>query len=92
MTSGWPLIQRLVDGEWRVEVFETGVLQVFLAKDGFFYWYAPVDAEREILDADATIGFGMVEVVALILEDGSFGEYGKAMGKASGDEELKSDD
>ena len=44
---------------------------------------------REILDADAAIGFRMVEVVALILEDSSFGENGKAMGKASGDEELR---
>lgn len=64
------------------------MLQVFLAENGFFYWYEPVDAEREILDADAGIGLRMVEVVALILEDSSFGENGKAMGKASGDEEL----
>ena len=64
------------------------MLQILLAEYGFLNRYAPVDAKRLILDIDAAIGLGMIELVALVLEDGSFGENGKAMGKTTRDEEL----
>ena len=68
------------------------MLQVFLAKYGFLNRDAPVNAKRLILDIDAAISLGMIELIALVLEDGSFGENSEAMGKATRDEELKSDD
>ena len=53
-----------------------------------FRWYLPIDTEGIIEDADATIGFRMIEVITLVLEDGSLGEDGEAMGKALRNEEL----
>ena len=64
------------------------MLQVFLAKYGFLNRDAPVNAKRLILDIDAAISLGMIELIALVLEDGSFGENGEAMSKATRDEEL----
>ena len=64
------------------------MLQVFLAEYRLFYWYAPINAKRLILDIDAAISLRMIELVALVLEDGGFGENGEAMGKATRDEEL----
>jgi hypothetical protein len=51
-------------------------------------WDLPINTEGIIEDADATIGFRMIEVVTLVLEDGSLGEDGEAMGKALRNEEL----
>ena len=42
----------------------------------------------DITDIDAAIGLWVIELIALVLEDGGFGENGKAMGKATRDEEL----
>ena len=52
-------------------------------------WNLPIYAKAVVQDADTTIGFWVIEVITLILEDGSLGEDGKAVGKALRDEELK---
>lgn len=57
------------------------MLQVFLAEYCFLHRYAPVDAKGFILDVYASIGFRVIELVALVLEDGSLGENSEAMGK-----------
>ena len=59
------------------------MLQILFAEYRLLYWYAPINAKRLVLDIDAAIGLGMIELIALVLEDGSFGENGKAMGKAT---------
>ena len=68
------------------------MLQVFLAKNRLLHRYAPVNAKRLVLDIDAAIGLGMIELVALVLEDGGFGENGEAVSKATRYEELTTDD
>ena len=69
-------------------MFQVCVLQVFLAKNRLFHRYAPVNTQGFVLDVDAAISLRMIELVALVLEDGGFGEHGKAMSKATRDEEL----
>ena len=64
------------------------MLQVFLTEYRLLYRYMPIYAKRFVLDVDAAIGFGMIELVALVLEYGGFGENGEAMCKATRDEEL----
>ena len=51
-------------------------------------WNLPIYAKAVVQDADTTIGFWVIEVITLILEDGSLGEDGKAVGKSLRDEEL----
>ena len=46
------------------------MLQVFLAEYRLLHWYAPINAKTFILDVDAAICLGMIELVALVLEDG----------------------
>ena len=65
------------------------MLQVLFAEYRLLHRYAPVNAKRLVLDIDAAIGLRMIELIALVLEDGSFGEDGKAMCKASRNKELK---
>ena len=67
------------------------MLQIFLAEYRLFYRYAPVNAKTFILDVDAAISFRVIELVALVLEDGGLWKYGKAMGEASWNEELEAD-
>ena len=57
-----------------------------------FCWDFPIDTEGIIEDADTTIGFRMIEVITLVLEDGGLGEDGEAVGKTLRDKELKTDD
>lgn len=64
------------------------MLRIFLGEIGMFCRNLPINAEGIIEDADATIGFRMIEVITLVLEDGSLGENGETMGKALRDEEL----
>ncbi len=64
------------------------MLCIFLRKNCFCRIDFPVDAEGFVLDGDATVGFGVVVVVAFLLEDGDVAEDGEAVGKASWDEEL----
>ena len=64
------------------------MLQVFFTEYRLLYWYAPVNAKAFILDVDAAIGLGMIELVALVLEDGGLGENGEAMSESSWDKKL----
>ena len=61
---------------------------VFVGKDCLFEGYSPINAERWIHDGDASVSFGMVVVVALVLEHSRIAEDCKAMGEASWNEEL----
>ena len=62
--------------------------KVFFREQSLRLRYAPVYAQRIIEDADAGIGFGMIEGIAFILEDCRFAQYGKTMCKATRYEEL----
>lgn len=53
-----------------------------------FRWDFPIDTKGIIEDADTTIGFRMLEIITLVLEDGGLGEDGEAVGKALRDKEL----
>ena len=48
------------------------MLQVLLAEYRLLHRYAPINTQRFVLDVDAAIGLGMIELVALVLEDGGF--------------------
>lgn len=72
----------------RVEVGEHDVTEVLVRQHSLGGVDYPVDAERRVLNGDATVGFGMVVVVTLVLEHGDVGKHGKAVGKAARDEEL----
>ena len=67
------------------------MLQVLLTEYRLLHRYAPINAKRLVLDVDAAVSLWMIELVALVLEDGGFGEHGKAMSKTTRDEELKTD-
>ena len=67
------------------------MLQVFLAKNRLLYRYVPINAKRLILDIDAAISLGMIELIAFVLEYSGFGENGEAVSKATRDEELETD-
>ena len=68
------------------------MLRIFLREIGMLSRDFPIDTEGIIEDADTTIGFRMIEVITLVLEDGGRGEDGEAVGKTTRDEELKTDD
>ena len=51
-------------------------------------WDLPIDTEGVVEDADASIGFWMIEVITLVLEDGGLGEDGEAVSKTLRNEEL----
>ena len=51
-------------------------------------WYLPINSKAIIKDRDASIGFWMIEVITLILEDSCFRENGETMSKALWNEEL----
>ena len=51
-------------------------------------WDLPIDTEGVVEDADASIGFWMIEVITLVLEDGGLGEDGEAVSKTLRDKEL----
>ena len=67
------------------------MLQVFLAENCFLNRYAPVNAKGFVLDIDSAISLRVIELIAFVLEDGDFGENGKAVCKSTRDEELKTD-
>ena len=64
------------------------MLQILLAEYRLLHRYAPINAKRLVLDIDAAIGLRMIELVALVLEDGGLGENGKTMSKATRDKKL----
>ena len=53
-----------------------------------FGWDFPINTEAIIKDRDTSIGFQMIEVITLVLEDGGLGENCETMGKALRNEEL----
>ena len=53
-----------------------------------FCWDFPIDTEGIIEDTDATICLWMIEVITLVLEDGSLRKDCETMGKALWNEEL----
>lgn len=53
-----------------------------------FCWDLPINTEGIVENADATIGFWVIKVITLVLEDGGLGEDGEAVGKALRNEEL----
>ena len=75
--------------EWAVKVFEEGVFCVFFGEDGFGGVDSPVNAEGVVENGDASVGFGVVELVAFVLEYGYVAEHGEAVGESLGDEELE---
>lgn len=64
------------------------MLQVLFAKYRPFYRYALVDAKRFVLDVNATISLGMIEVVLLVLGNSDIGENRKFVSKLSWYEKL----
>ncbi len=53
-----------------VEILKQRMLRVFFGEEGFRWVYLPVDGEGLVLDGEASVGFGVVVVVAFVLEDG----------------------
>ena len=82
------LIQLVVDIEVKHSIFKTCMLQIFFAEYRFLHRYAPVNAQGFVLDVDAAISLGMIELVALVLEYGDFGKNGKTVSKAPRNKEL----
>ena len=48
------------------------MLRIFLGEISMFCWDLPIDTEGIIEDADSAIGFWMIEVITLVLEDCCF--------------------
>ena len=51
----------------------------------------PVDVQIRVVPGYGTFGLGMIELIALVLEDGLMAQYCKAVGEAFGDEELQTE-
>lgn len=64
------------------------MLEVFVGEDGLVGGDEPVDTEALVHDADAVFCLGMVELIALVLENGGLAQHGKTVGKTSRHEEL----
>ena len=86
--STWLLIQIYIYIEGAIEIFQEGMFGVLLWKEGFIHGDLPIDAERFVENADATICLGGIEVIAFVLEHGGFAKDGEAVGKTSWYEEL----
>ena len=63
------LIQLVVDIKIKLSIFQTCMLQIFLAEYRLLHRYSPVNAQGFVLDVDAAIGLWVIEFVALVLED-----------------------
>ena len=61
---------------------------VLFAENGVFRRYSPINAQTVVKNAYAAVCFGMVELVALVLEHGRLAQYGETVGKTFRDEEL----
>ena len=72
---------------WCVD--EVGMSEVFGTENSLLYGDAPVDAECLILDVDARLCLGVVEVVTLVLEYCGLGKYCETVCKASRYEKLQ---
>ena len=71
-----------------LELAEPRVLEVLVRQYGLVGGDSPVDSQALVQNAYATVGFGMVELVTFVLEDGALAQYSEAVRKAFGDEEL----
>ena len=71
-----------------LKILQQRMSGILFAQNGFFYRNPPVDTQRFIQNADTTVRFGMIEIVALVLEDGCFAQYRKTVGKTLRNEEL----
>lgn len=71
-----------------LELAEPRVLEVLVRQYGLVGGDSPVDSEALVQNAYATVGFGMVELVAFVLEDGALAQHCEAVREAFGDEEL----
>ena len=67
------------------------MLQILFAEYRLLNRYAPVNTKTFILDVDAAICLRVIELIALLLEDGGLRENGEAMSEATRNEELKTD-
>ena len=85
-------IQLVVYVKVEHSILKACMLQIFFAEYRFLNRYEPVNAKGFILDIYASICFGMIELITLVLEDGGFGENGEAVSKATRYEELTTDD
>ena len=61
---------------------------VFLGEDTLLCGHLPVNVQFGVAEEQSTICLGMVEIVALVGEDGCLAEDGETVGKASWYEEL----
>lgn len=75
--------------EWRTEAGEEGVADILVGEESAGGVYLPVDAEGFVCYGDTPIGFRMIVIVALVLEDCHVAQHCEAVGKSSGHEELE---
>ena len=64
------------------------MLRVFFREQCFFGWNLPINTERCIKDADATICLRCIEIIALVLEDSGLAQDSKAMSETTRYEDL----
>ena len=62
--------------------------KIFLAQNCFAGWNSPVDPEVRVENADACIGFRVVEIIAFILENGDVAEHREPVSETAGNEQL----
>ena len=72
-----------------IKILEERMAGIFVAEDAFGFGNLPVDAQGRIRQEDASVGFGMVEFVAFVGEDGLLAQHAEAVGKPLGDIELQ---
>jgi hypothetical protein len=61
---------------------------ILLTQDSRLHRDAPINTKAFIGYRDATVCFGRIEIIALVLEYGCFTQYGKTVSEASGHKEL----
>lgn len=57
------------------------MLGILFAQDSLLRRNSPVNTQRIVQNADASVCFRVIEIVALVLEDSRFTQYGKAVRK-----------
>ena len=62
---------------------------IFVGEYSLVGGYAPIDAQCGIREEDTSIGFGVIELVALVAEQRVFAQHTEPVGKTLGDKELK---
>lgn len=71
-----------------LELCKPRVPEVLVRQYGLVCGDSPVDSEALVQNAYATVGFGVVELVTFVLEDGALAQDSEAVREAFGDEEL----